>query len=214
MNKIQEFIDKYFALYIAECRVHNPFFDAEDEFNSPPTGEDLAAVMTYLKQRHADPLIIGSIAVIKHLLVTNEDIRRRIYRPTNRLEIIISGDLPPPPFGWSLKNNTKSPPTWVSPDGSRVDLFHGKDLFSEICEKLLTLNQDAESARMECPVADVKTLFFIKLELFSPRDLYDLLLLARKLGIPKKLNDLLSTPRQRKNLMFIRHWIKMHGSQP
>jgi hypothetical protein len=211
MNKIQKFIDKYFVLYLAECKAHNPLLEAEDQFDSPPTNVELATIMSYLNLKNTNPLIIGSIAVIKHLHVTSEDIRARTYRLTNRMEIFLSGVLPHPPFGWKLKKDSGELSTWISTLGSRVDFFSEKDLFSEECEKPLHLNPDSESVQMDCPVADTRTLFSIKLQLFSPRDLQDLLLLSRKLGIPKNLNKLLSTSRQRKNLTFIMRWIKKHG---
>lgn len=210
MDKIQEFISKYFALYLAECKDPNPLLDAEDHFDSPPTVIELVKIMSYLKLKNTAPLIIGSIAVIKHLHVTSEDIRARTYRLTNRVEIFLSGSLPPAPFGWKLKKDSCGLSTWISSFGSRVDFFSTKDFFSQECIEALHLTPDSESVEMGCPVADTSTLFSIKLQLFSPRDLYDLLLLSRKLGIPKNLNKLLFTSRQKKNLTFIRRWIKTH----
>ena len=150
-------------------------------------------------------MIVGSIAVIRHLQLTIEDINARIFRPTQKLELFISQKLPAPPSGWQLNQSPVGLTSWISPTGGIVDFLTARDIFPG---DLYSVGKDPESVTMGCPVADVQTLFLIKLNSDKERDLLDLLLLACKLGIPKDLDNLLWTLQQRKSLEFVRRWVK------
>ncbi len=69
------FIEKYFALYLNDCRILNPCLETESP-RFPPTCEELREVMAYLSHN-------GSIATIKHLHVSKADIHNRTYKPTD-----------------------------------------------------------------------------------------------------------------------------------
>lgn len=208
MNKTQKFINKYFASYLLECKRQNPFFEAEENPHFPPTCEELEEIISYLIHNDVVPVIIGSIAVIKHLHIKNKDIKSGTFRLTNKLELFISDNLPLPPLHWQVKEGFEGRTSWISPIGSVVDFFNEEDIFLGDPENKFFFGKDSESVSEGCPVADVPTLFIIKLNTFEVRDIQDLLLLALEKGIPKNLDKLLLNSKQRKNLTFIKKWIQ------
>lgn len=212
MSKVRKFIDKYFASYLSECRVWNPFFESENNTCFPPTSEELEEIIFYLSSNDLVPVIIGSVAVIKYLNITRKDVRAGDFRLTNKLELFVSGNLPSPLSCWQFKERFKGRCSWISPIGSVIDFFNKKNVLFGDSGARFSIGIDSESASQGCPVADVATLFIIKLNNFKIRDLQDLLYLALKTGIPKNLDKLLSNSRQRKNLTFIRKWIENKSS--
>lgn len=208
MNKTQKFIDKYFALYLSQCRTNHPFFEDEDHPNFPPTKEELEELMTYLIKNGREPVIIGSIATIKHLHITHADIQSRTYRLANKLELFLPHNLDKPLASWQVKKDSRGHIYWISPKNSVVELFNESNIFIGNNENKFHLEKDLESVDHGCPVADIATLFVIKLNNFGIRDLNDLLLLALKNGIPQNIDALLSNDKQKKNLTFIKKWVQ------
>lgn len=208
MSRRWDFIEKYLAAYLSECRAQNPFVKLEQKIPIPPTGKEIEALVSYLINSKVDPVIIGSIAVIKHLHITAEDIKARSFRLTQKVELFVSQFPPNLLSGWQINKNSKVLTSWISPTGGTVDFLKIEDLFSESVESQYVVEKDPESVNMGCPVADMQTLFLIKLNSDQERDLLDLLTLARRKNIPENLDKHLWTSTQRKNLDFIKLWIK------
>lgn len=208
MSRSLAFIEKYLALYLSECRIRNPFIATEHVVHIPPSSEEIEELISYLLGKNTNPVIIGSIAVIKHLHVTKEDIIARRFRPTKKLELLVSQELLPLLTGWQLNKDSTKAVSWISPTGGIVDFFTLKDIFPEDIRDQNIIKKDAESVDMGCPIADVQTIFLIKLNSTEERDLLDLLMLVSRQGIPKDLDKCLWTARQKKNLEFIKLWMK------
>lgn len=68
----------------------------------------------------------------------------------------------------------------------------------------MNIEKDPESIKMGCPVADVMSIFLMKLNSFREKDSLDLLILARKLGIPKNIERQSLNSTQKENLSLLK----------
>lgn len=212
MSNTSDFIHKYYALYLIECRVPDLFI--EEMFNEtqlffPPTADELETLLLYLQEKELSPLITGTLGVMKYANVTKEDIRANKYRPTDKLELFLAGKPPPPPEGWKVKVNSAGQTFWISSTNGVVK-FLGK---KELPDPSFPVKADPESLKAGCPVADPATLFMTKISSPSPIDLGDLLHLGAFVGVPRGLTKYLKEPKQKNSLKFIRKWIKLRGKR-
>lgn len=223
MSKRRDFIEKYFAEYLSESRIRNPFLEeilnislkiSLENAPIPPTSREVEELISYLLENNVDPVIVGSIAVIKHIHVTSEDIKSRTYRPTQKLELFVSKILPNPPKGWHVNKKSIGSASWISPEGGCVDFFTIEDIFDGNAKNQNIIGRDHESIAMGCPVADVQTIFIMKLNSSRVIDFGDLLTLAAKVGVPKDLDELLWNDTQKKKLEPIRRWVKRRVGRP
>lgn len=206
MTKVGEFIEKYLSKYLSQCQKRNPFVEEERYTNIPPTSKELEQLISYLSEKDVDPVIIGSIAVIKHLKLTTEDIHARTFRPTQELDLLISKKLPDPPPGWHCNEEIREISSWISPTGGYVEFLMAQDMLP----KNDKIEKDPESIAMGCPVADLLTLFKLKLNSSREKDLADLMSLARRVGIPQEVDKHLWNDIQMKNLELLRLWAKLN----
>lgn len=202
MSKRHEFIKKYFSAFLEVSRIRNPFVEFEQSVKIPPTHQELEELVSILQRADLDPIIVGTLAVIKYLSVTPEDLQARVYRPIQTIDFVIAKDLPAPPLGWKCDQETRS---WISSEGGHVNFFLIGDLFSE--ER--NMGKDLESVEMDCPIADVESLFLMKLSTRRERDIGDLMMLAKKVGIPQDIHEKLWNSTQQKNLEFLKHWVRL-----
>ena len=213
MSKMHNFIEKYFAAFLIESRIRNPFVEYEQLIKIPPTADELEELIIFLQNKYLDPVIMGTLAVMKHLVVTPADIKNRTYRPIQTIDLLVS-KLPEQLLdGWQLDKDSSLKLCWISPSQGYVKFFNFKDEFPLELEKISTAVKDQESVLMNCPVADVETLFRMKLNSGKERDMLDLMMLTRKVNIPKDIELKLWNDVQRKKLEFLRHWAKIRLSE-
>ena len=195
-----QFIEKYFATYLTESRVRNPFIAETQHSMIPPTSQELEELVIYFSEAGIYFIIGNTLAAIKHLKVTREDIQARVYRPISKVVLFTSQKLPPPPTKWQEIKNESEHTLWKSPEEGYVEFRH--------IENLSAIEQDPESIDAQCPVVEFTTLFKMKLKSTYERDLLDLLSLARVLGIPQELDFQKLSETQKKALNFINLWLK------
>lgn len=210
---MHNFIEKYFAAFLVESRVRNPFVEYEQLIKIPPTAGELEELISFLQKNYLNPVIMGTLAVMKHLVVTPSDIQNRTYRPIQTIDILVS-KLPEQLLdGWQLDKDSSPRLCWMSPSQGYVKFFNFKDEFPSELDKISEAGKDQESVLMNCPVADVETLFRMKLNSRKEKDMLDLMMLTRKVDIPQDVDKKLWNDVQRKNLEFLRHWAKIRLSQ-
>jgi len=210
VNQIHEFVEKYLSKFLHECQIRNPFIAEGQKVSIPPKSEEVEELILYLQHNHVDPIIIGTIAVIKHLKITDEDIHARLFRPTHALELFITKDPPKPPEGWLIVNESNVL-SWLSPSGGCVHFLEGKTLTEPTCP--YKIEKDLESELMGCPVANVRTIFLMNLNSDREKDIAELMSLAQRVGLPKDLNEQSLNSKQIKNLKFLKMWIKLRLKQ-
>jgi hypothetical protein len=209
MSQIHLFIEKYLAKFLAVSQILNPMSEVKGKTLFPPSSAEIEILIPFLQLQDLDPVIIGSIAVVKHLKITDQDIQQREFRPAHALEIFVIKSPQEIPEGWKICNEILDGLVWISPSGGFVifsimgtRLSDGSDYFPSIVK-------DLESVAMNCPVADVSTLFKMKLNSNLVKDLYDLMCLTRRVGIPKNLEDVELNKMQAKNLDFLKRRFKL-----
>lgn len=201
MSSIHVFIGKYLDKFLNKCQIRSPFSEEEQTTHIPPTSLEVEMLIPYLQKHELDPVITGALAVVKHLKITDEDIRNRTFRPTNALEIFVSKVPMNVPEGWRIQKESSGRLAWISPGGGYVLFFVSADNFS--------IGKDPESIAMNCPVADILTIFKMKLNSSNEIDLYHLMCLASRTGMPKNLDNLVENKVGSKNLEFLKRWINL-----
>lgn len=136
---------------------------------------------------------------MKYLAVTPQDIQARVYRPIQTVDFVIAKDLPAPPCGWKYAQEPKS---WISHENGNVNFFLISDFFAQD----RNIGKDSESVEMDCPIADVESLFLMKLSTRKERDVGELMMLAKKVGVPPDIHKKIWNCTQQKNLEFLIHW--------
>lgn len=209
MSQLHQFIEKYLAKFLAMSQILNPMSEVRGKTLFPPNSREVEILIPFLQLQNLDPVIIGSIAVVKHLNITDQDIREREFRPAHALEVFITKTPREVPVDWEISHEITDKLAWISPSGGYVlfsimgaRLSDGSDCFSEIVK-------DPESVVENCPVADVSTLFKMKLNSNLSKDLYDLMCLTRRVGIPKNLEKESLSSLQVKNLEFLKRRFKL-----
>lgn len=205
MDKTHDFITKYLTLYLAQCQLFNPLVESKEVTCVPPTAEEVEELVTYLSKNKVDFTIIGSVAVARYLELTSQDIHNQIFRPTHTLDMLVTAKLPQPPEKWRLMKENKIV-VWISPGGGWVEFFKVKDIFPKNFSKI---GKDTESEIATCPVADILTLFKMKLNTNYENDALELITLIRKFGYPKNIEQHLWSETQFKNLKLIKMWTKL-----
>lgn len=79
--------------------------------------------------------------------------------------------------------------------------------FSDNTKNPQKVGKDSESEKMGCPVADIVSIYLLKLNSYREKDLTDLLAFARVVGIPKELDHLRLNKTQKANLSMVKIWI-------
>lgn len=202
MNKTQSFIKQYLTPYLLQCRTYNPLLESEEITPVPPTSRELEMLVSYLLKNGVDFAIVGSVAVARYLELTKEDIHLRNFRPTHSLEVLITNTLPSPPKGWRLDEESMR---WFSLKNSHVRFVMSADIFPQ---EERNIGKDPESVAMGCPVADLLTLFKMKLNSDRVKDMSELVTLIRKVGFPDNLESQLWSANQVKRLELIKNGLK------
>jgi len=199
LNKHQ-FIEKYFAPYLEQSRRRNPFL-ADDQFAAvPPSSQELEVLLTYLSKKGVDFIIGDTLAAIKHLKVTRQEIHDRVYRPISNIVLLVSPNLPRPPVNWRKIEEDSRKICWVSPSNGCVK-------FSQI-GSIENIEQDPESKKAKCPVVGFRNLFKMKLKSEKERDLLDLMSLARVVGVPENIESRQLDENQVRTLHFVKLWLQ------
>lgn len=190
----------------------------------PPTGEEIENLISFLTVKGLNPIIVGSLAVVKHLKLTCSEIENNLFPPTEQVEfsfssqndsfratqdVYVNKSLPPPLEGWRRDMRSIGVTSWVSPSGGFVDFLVSGGQLPGGCITVKTVNKDPESINTGWPIADIASIFLLKLNSPRDKDLIDLVVLARKVGIPKlpdKLNQM-----QSENLETIKLWLEYGG---
>ena len=204
------FTDKVHGLlgrYLAQCRVKH--MSEQSSVHVPPTSQEVVDLFAYLKLRRIEAAIIGSTAVLHYL----QDLDG--FRPTTDLDIWVRSSqerlakIPPPP-GWCRDTSAIGIVSWISPRGGYVDFISADYVFPG-GEKVLASIKVDMSSPLGFPIATIVDIFKLKLNSFRPRDLTDLLALAKAGKTPsdEQLGTLNET--QRNNLWMAKTWI---SSQP
>ena len=193
--------------YLAQCRVRNAAEDVDTHV--PPTSEEVEELIVYLREHGINPAIVGSTALLKHL---GDDIDiGKDFRPTADLDIFVNK--PPPkqlPEGWHRDPEAVGLISWISPSGGYVDFLQGGHEYPGGRKNPSSVSIDTSIS--EFPVADVASVFKLKLNSERQKDLLDLVALARRTGVPPssalgKLNA-----QQRENLQMISQWVQYKPS--
>lgn len=98
--------------------------------------------------------------------------------------------------------------SWISPSGGYVDFLVAGHRFPDNNINPMKIGVDVKSMEAGCPIADVASLFQLKLNSFREKDLTDLVALARKVGIPREIYRFKLNKTQQDNLTLVDLWIK------
>lgn len=223
MSNPREFIDKYIAGFINQSREQH-----KSEESIPPTPQEIEQLMIFLQNKELDPIIVGSVAINKHLqasfnkpkpnsfqnvkeldlVIKNNSLNEiQAFRTTVDIDFFISKTIPNFLPGWQRDKNSIGVLSWISPSGGIVDFLIAGQRFPNNSSTPLTLGKDPESVKMGCPIADLKSLFLMKLNSDRDKDFLDLLVLARTLGIPNDLNKQSLNSNQREQLSTLQLYL-------
>ncbi len=196
-----QFIERYFAAYLEQSRRRNPFLIEDQLCKIPPSSLELEVLISHLSEHGVDFVIADTLAAIKHLELSLEDIHNRLYRPMSTVVLFISQKQPPPLTNWQEIEDDFEHALWASPSQGYVK-------FCKI-ENIKNIAQDPESKESKCPVVDFTTLFKMNLNCGQERDLLDLLSLARVVGIPEGLESEPLNDYQNITLNLVKRWLKI-----
>ena len=70
------------------------------------------------------------------------------------------------------------------------------------------IEKDKNSTNNNWPIADLTSLFLLKLNSFQDKDLFDLVVLANKVGIPHQLKNKTLNETQRNNLETVQLYLE------
>jgi len=164
----------------------------------PPSRDEVVELISYLNKYKLDPTIVGSAAVLLHVKDPN-------FRPTHDVDIHINKEaLPPLLPGWRVDKEATGTLSWISPSGGYVDFLYPSYQFPS-GEAMVKIDKQKEG---ELPLADVASIFRMKLNSFRGRDFSDLAGIVRVIGhfpSEKELGKLNET--QKENLEFLKQWI-------
>lgn len=208
MSKRTEFIRNHFSQYLSECRSQSPLLDSDNYHTFPPSEQEISSLIEFLLSKNLDPIIVGSIAVIRYLDLPKQNDQK--YRLTSSLEILISSPLSSPLDSWKVKDSPSPIISWISPSGGKVDFFQVNDVFP-ISLTPYSVEKDKESVIAQCPIASPKSLLLLKLSSNEPRDMLDATLLIDEIGFPRDLEAYFWTSLQKENFQLIKALTKEIG---
>lgn len=203
---------RYLSNYLEHCRNNRPQGEDIQTDHIPPTGREVQDLISYLKNKGLEPVIVGSVAVIKHLNLASNDFNSGDFRNTQDLDIFVSQQLPSPPPGWSRDMASIGLTSWISPSGGYVDFLVAGHIFPDRHRNPQKVVKDPESASMGCPLADVVSIFKMKLNSNRTKDLTDLVAIACRIGITKDLEKEPLNSTQKENLEAVKLWVE-HGAE-
>ena len=101
-------------------------------------------------------------------------------------------------YGWKVDPSAIGLVSWISPSGGGVDFLHSGD---ELPDGRVVPQAVPITDSLEFPIADLSSIFKMKLNSFREGDIKDLSILAKKCGIPElgKLNK-----QQKENLDYLK----------
>jgi hypothetical protein len=201
--------EPYFGFYISQSR------DIQlEESHYPPSAREMEILIEYLQSEGVDPIIVGSVAIVKHLnqkIINSSE--ASTYRRTEDLDLFIKKQIPKPPIGWRIDRAAIGVVSWISPSGGYVDFLIAGQNFPDNSKNPMNIGKDPESVKMGCPIADVLSLFIMKLNSFREKDMTDLLTLSLKLGIPNELERQALNHTQRENLSLLKMWLAHENNE-
>lgn len=214
MSKQGNFIEGRIGEFLRQSRN-----STSNQGHIPPNLEEVNILIEYLSEKGLDPIIVGSVAVYTHLrkkrsypkisLVRQVDIAIELKEDvtsfgfTKDIDLFISKKLPPPPPCWKVDKASLGVPSWISPSNGYVDFLIAGHIFPDNSKNPMKIEKDAELLEMGCAIADLKSLFLLKLNSSRPKDFTDLLALAHIIGIPGKLIPLNETQKENLELLEI-----------
>lgn len=207
MTKVHDFLEKYFAKFLSESRIRNPIVEEKLDISIPPLCEEVESLILFLQNFDLDPIIIGTLASIKHLKITEADIQMRLFRPAPSLELFVKKPPSLMPPGWKETDRAEGI-CWISPSRGYVDFKMPEDLLP-VFKNSEPIEKDQESVEQGCPVASLRSIFRLKLNSEFTNDLSEILSLMRRVGLPSNLEKDLRTEIQWKNFEMIKHWAKL-----
>ena len=207
MNQMKDFIGKYLSGYLNKSRSK-----INEGPHVPPTVIEIEQLMTFLQEKGLNPVIVGSMALIKHLKPTYQELNEDAIRLTNDVDLFISqNNLPTPPPGWRRDLASAGVISWIAPSGGYVDFLIAGHSFPDNTRNPKKIGIDPESEKMGCPTADLASLYLLKLNSFREKDLFDILGLARKIGIPSEIERMSLNSTQKDNLEIVKLWLSHDG---
>lgn len=175
----------------------------------PPNGKEVEELISYLRENGLDPIIVGSVAIVSHLRLTSQELKNQNFRHTVDVDFFVSKMLPNVPLGWRRDMQSIGVHSWISPTGGYVDFLIAGHRYPDNNQNPKEIGKDPESLKIGWPVADIVSLFQLKLNSYREKDILDLVALARKVSIPEKhLKMLKLNETQLNNLELIKLWIK------
>jgi len=163
--------------YILQCGVRS--LCESESSDTPPTPQEVAELLAYLRKFKLNPVIVGGVAVFHHL----KSAKSSDFRPTVDIDVHVTRPLPPPPSGWS-DNNHEGIDSWKSPSGGNVDFIIGGQVLSGTYRTLKSVKVAPDSPQ-EYPVAALDDLLRMKLGTFREKDQRDLISLAHAYEFPE-----------------------------
>ncbi|NGX42223.1 MAG: hypothetical protein K940chlam7_00500 [Chlamydiae bacterium] len=192
----------YVSNYIRKSIENN-----ENKTHRPPTESEIRFLFKHLRENDLDPIIVGSIALIQHLRPSKEDYGDEGFRYTQDIDIFVSSSLPRPPPAWRRDHESLGVVSWISPSGGYIDFLEAGHIYPSGHRNPYHIDKDLDSIADGLPVADLASIFVMKLNSDRVQDLTDLVNLAKKRGIPKDLARKKLNEQQKENLESIKIWI-------
>ena len=172
----------------------------------PPNENEVQSLISYLKEKGLDPVLVGSMALIKHLKPSTEEMVNENLM-TQDIDVFIKSSLPNPPVGWRRDRESLGVISWISPSGGYVDFLEANHNYPDGIRNPPEIGKDNESEKTGYPVADLVSVYIMKLNSHREKDLYDLVRLAKRVGIPKELSRYKLNKVQKDTLSLIELWI-------
>lgn len=176
--------------------------------HKPPSEKELLDLIAYLQDKGLDPIIVGSVAIVKHLKLSSSTDHKNQFRITQDIDLYVNTSLPDLPRGWRRDIQSLGIISWISPSGGYVDFLEYGHKFPGSGQISVHVQKDTDSESVGLPLADLSSIFRLKLQSDRERDFADLLLLARKLGIPKDVERETKDGEALEKLAFIKKWLR------
>ena len=172
----------------------------------PPNEREIQSLIDYLKENGLDPILVGSMALVKHLKPSREEMLNENLM-TKDIDVFITSSPPNPPAGWRRDRQSLGVISWISPSGGYVDFLEANHYYPDGNRNPTQIGKDLESEKIGCPIADLVSVFLMKLNSHREKDLFDLVRLVKKVGIPKELKRQPLNRAQKDTLSLIELWI-------
>jgi hypothetical protein len=194
------------SIYLQQCRQSALGESKSDGVNFPPTYDELQKLFAYLRKNNVNPAIVGGVGVLQHIGPVSD------FRPTVDVDIWVD-EVPPILDEWSRDRSSVGITSWISPSGGVVDFIVPGQEFSGDSKAPYAIEIDQG---IEFPVGSKMSLMWLKLNSVRPKDISDLIALARSMGHVPHEGDFRQFGKmnvtQRENLDMVRRWVSIRPS--